>query len=239
MLPICKISHVAVFEKEWRKAKLGKISASRFGELVGEKSHKGIFTQGAMTYLEGLVHEIITGKPARDEFFTKDTDWGNAHESEGVEFLAKKIGLNIMRNSERGGTNRLIINDEFSGCTPDALLTKYSEDKIFDQTGEFIKVSTLEVKCPQTGFIKLFKCNTPADLKSINKIYYWQVITQMDFSNSLNSFFGVYHPDYPVKGKFIEFKKVDLIDDIKIFRATLEHAKNEIKNTLSILGYKK
>lgn len=237
MLDINKISHVAVYEKDWRKAKLGKISASKAGLLIGEKSHLGIFTKNAMTYIDGLAGEILTGEPAQEEFFTDATEHGNANEPAAIEYNAGLIGLNILRNSERGGTNRLIINDEYSGCTPDALLSKFENEKIFDSTGEFLKVDPLEVKSPKKHhrFIKLRKCKVPLDLKKAEPIYYWQVITQLCFCDSLNAYFGCYNDSFPVPGSYIHFKKIELMDDIKIFNATLIHAKREIIKTVEML----
>lgn len=237
MLDISRISHVAVFEEEWRKQKYGKISASKFGLLVSKDSDKGVFTKNALTYIEGLAGEIITGIPAQAEFFTDDTDHGNATEPEAIDYSASLLGLNILRNSERGGTNRLIINDEYSGCTPDALLSKYENDKIFDETGGFIKVDPLEVKSPSKHhrFIKLFRCNTPEDLKKTESIYYWQVITQMMFCDSLVAYFGCYNPSFPVPGKVITFRKRELMEDVKIFIKTLHFAKLELQRTVEMM----
>lgn len=237
MLDINRISHVAVFEKDWHKEKLGKFSASKFGLLVSAKSHEGKFTANAMTYIEGLAGEILTGVPAQQEFFTNDTDHGNATEPEAINHTASLLGLNILRNSERGGTNRLIINDEYSGCTPDALLSKYENDKIFDETGGFIKVDPLEVKSPARHhrFIKLFRCNTPEDLKKTESIYYWQVITQMMFCDSLVAYFGCYNPYFPVPGKVITFRKKELMEDVKIFKCTLHFAKLELQKTVEMM----
>ena len=237
MLEISKISHVAVFEQEWRKAKFCKISSSKFGLLVSKGSDVGVFTKQALTYIEGLAGEILTGEPAQAEFFNDDTDHGNATEPQAIEYSAGLLGLNILRNSERGGTNRLIINDEYSGCTPDALLSKYENDKIFDETGQFIKVDTLEVKSPSKHhrFIKLFRCNTPADLKETEPIYYWQVITQMVFCGALTAYFGCYNDKFPVPGKVITFKKIELMEDIKKFNSTLHFAKLELAKTVKLL----
>lgn len=237
MLDISRISHVAVFENEWRKQKFGKISASKFGLLVSKDSDKGVFTKSALTYIEGLAGEIITGIPAQEEFFTDATDHGNATEPEAIDYTASLLGLNILRNSERGGTNRLIIIDEYSGCTPDALLSKYENDKIFDETGGFIKVDPLEVKSPAKHhrFIKLFKCNTPQDLKNTEPLYYWQVITQMMFCNSLVAHFGCYNSSFPVPGKAITFRKMQLMEDVKKFTNTLHFAKLELKRTVEMM----
>jgi hypothetical protein len=65
-------------------------------------------------------------------------------------------------------------------------------------------------------------------------IYYWQVITQIMFCDSLNGFFGVYNPEFNPKGKLIEFKKVELMDDVKKFTATLHYAKIELQKNINL-----
>lgn len=237
MLHISKISHAAVFEAEWRKQKLGKISASKYGNLISKNSFKGEFTQSAITYIEGLAGEIVSGEPAQEEFFTNSTEHGNAHEAEAIDYCAQLLGLNVLRNSERGGTNRLIIHNEFACCTPDALLTKHEGEDVFDKSGEFLKVSTLEVKCPDRHhrYIKLLKCNSPEDLKKTEPLYYWQVITQMVFCDVLVGYFGCYSPRFKNKGKVITFNKIELVPDIDIFKKTLSFAIQELERTIKLL----
>lgn len=235
MLPIERISHTITHSEDWLKQRLGKITASKFGVIIGEKSDKGIFTSGAITHLENLAGEIDTGQPSQDEFFTKDTDWGNAHEPEAIQYFAKQLNLNVVKNS-RGDSQHLIVLNEKAGATPDALLTKHNEENIFDETGTKMKVFTLETKCPPKHhrYIKLFKCKTPQDLKKTESIYYWQVIFQMLCCDTIVGYFGAYNPNFSIKGRLIEFKKIDLIDDFKKAKLTLDFACKEIDNILNL-----
>jgi hypothetical protein len=237
MLELSKISHTTVYNDDWRRQRAGKITASPFGKLIGEKSHLGIFPQTAITYIEGLVGELLTGLPAQEEFFNNATNHGNATEPEAIVYFANQLGMFPLRNADQGDTHRLILNDEHSGCTPDALLSKYQDvSKLFDETGTKIKVTPLEVKCPPIHhrFIKLFKCETAFQVKKTEPLYYWQVITQMIFCDSLNAYFGVYSPFFPIPGKLIEFKQVELMEDIKKFNLTLHYAKLELEKTLKL-----
>jgi len=239
MLDIKKISHSSVYNEDWRKQRRGKITASMFGCLVGKDIEKGVINQTGITYLEGLAGEVITDMPAQEEFFTNATNHGNAYEPEAIEYFAEQLGMHSLRNSDRGDTHRLIVNDEYSGCTPDALLSKESDvNKLFDTTGNFIKVTPLETKCPPIHhrYIKLFKCLTPQDLKRTEPKYYWQVITQMVFCGSLNAYFGAYNPYFTNKGRLIEFKQIDLMDDIKLFHKTLSLAKAELIKTVNLFS---
>ena len=73
---------------------------------------------------------------------------------------------------------KLILNDEkrFSS-TPDAIWVK----GICENNYEY-NVRTVEVKCPRKyhKFIPFYMCKTPEDVKKKSKVYYWQVIDQMD-----------------------------------------------------------
>lgn len=236
MLDISKISIEGAHTDGWLKHKNGKFSASNFGKLIGEKSDKGIFTSGAMTYIEGIAGERLTGKPARFEFSSANTDYGNATEAEAISYFQQITGKTLMRNAERSDTHRLIINDDYSACTPDSLVCLADEKYIFDETGQFLKVAPLEVKCPPTHhkFLKMFKCTTPLELSKVEPIYYWQCITQLVFCDSPVGWFAVYNPDFPVKMRVIEFRKINLVDDIKRFKATLTAAKLEVDKIVNL-----
>jgi hypothetical protein len=234
MLEISKITTTVTHKEDWLKARLGKITASQAGKLIGEKSDKGIFKQTALSYLDGLCHEIITGERYQEEFFTNATNFGNANEPFAVEHFCKLLGKSPMINPETKDTHRLIVLDEYCGLTPDALLPLYNDvNKLFDETGTKIKVSPLEVKCPPKNFLKLYRCETPAQLKIVEPIYYWQVMFQMYGCNSLNAYFGVYHPSYP-KQRLIQFKQIELIADIKFLKNTLDFAKLELQKTVNL-----
>jgi hypothetical protein len=230
MLSIKKISHFDAYMEQWKKERLGKFTASMIGKLVSQNSHKGVFSAGAITYIECVAGEILTGKPAKAEFHTDYTDYGNATEAEAITYFQKVKGFNVLRDTERMDTHRLIINDEFTACTPDALIAMVPEKNLFDPTGEFIKVAPLEVKCPPVlhRFIKLYKCNTPQDLKNTEPLYYYQALSQLSFVDSLIGYFGCYNPDFPTKGKIIEFKKIELTEDLKNLNMTIDYAKKEV-----------
>lgn len=239
MLDITKISHTNTHSAIWHKEKLGKISASTASDLIGEKSHLGIFPSGAITYIEGKAGEICTGLPAQPEFFNSDTDWGNAHEPESLDYFSEVMGRKLIRNEEDGTTHRLIIENQYMGCTPDALMP-VNPNALFDSTGTKLNIETVEGKCPPKHhrFIKLFKCNKPAELKLVEKKYYWQVICQMQFCGALNGYFFVYHPHFAGKKqlKIIPFRKIELIADFSKLKQTLDYAEKELIRTVNLFS---
>jgi len=236
LLDINKISSDAVFTEDWLKARYGCITASLFGQIIGEGSDTGKFSKGAITILEGLAGERITGIRAKEEFFTNATNHGNATEPESIDAFCQYTGMSVLRNEEVGDTHRLIRYDEYCCCTPDSLILNNPKAP-FNEAGTHLNVSTLECKNPlvHNQFIKLYKCLTPADLKRNLPLYYWQVVCQILFCDVLKGFFCAYSPIFK-KIRIIEFKKIELMDDIKKAKLTTEFAKKEIQNIVDLLS---
>lgn len=239
MLLLSKISHKSAYTEDWKKERLGMITASPFGKLV---SRDGSFTVGGMTYLYGLAGERITGESSSEEFFTDATNHGNATEPESIMWAAKKIGMDIIRDQNSGQTHRLVVENDFLACTPDALLVDSSVN-IFSQDGESLLATPLEVKSPlqHHRFIKLLYCNTPEDLKKADPLYFWQVMFQMFVCKSLTGYFAVYSPFFGKhgSGNVIKFEKLKLLDDFRTLRATADNAVQEIKNIVEFINSKK
>lgn len=236
MLSLNKISHVAVHQEDWRKERRGKITASQFSRLVGENSHNGKFTKGAITYFEELAYEIITGEDYKEEIFTKDIDYGNAMEIESVQYFLAETGLFVINAQDRWDTHKLIIHDEVFGATPDALITlSQDENKIFSEDGNSINVRTLELKNNRKKFPKFYKCKTPEDLLKAEPAYYYQVVAQMEFCGAAVGYWATYHPAFPNKMRIIEFKKSAMLAEFQKFNAACYYAKKELLNTVEQL----
>lgn len=243
MLDITKINSVSVFNEDWRKARLGKITASNVSKLISKNSDKGEFTQGAITYLENLAGETVTGLPSTEEFFTNATNHGNACEPIGIrhfcEHSLELVGTKYWAvNDDRGDTHRLIVHDELESCTPDALLSKHENlEKAFDSTGNFLDIIPFELKCPPVHhrFIKLYKCKTAHELLAASDDYAWQLIDQMRHCGSLKGIFACYHPDFPNPMRTIVFKKTELVSEFKKIEATIHYAKIELNKIVNDL----
>lgn len=132
----------------------------------------------------------------------------------------------------REDTHRLIKFDEYTACTPDALVAMTTEARLFQEGDRRVNVAPLETKCPPVlhRFIKLFRCKTPQELKKVMPDYYYQVMFQMICCESLKGFFAVYHPKFPVKMRVIQFNKIDMRDEFKKFANTLAFAVKEVQN---------
>lgn len=233
MLDVRKIFTGAVLEEDWHRHRLGKVSASSFGKLISDKSHLGIFSKGAITYLEKLAYERINQKRASVDFRSDATDYGNAYEPDSIEYFQEVTGRQVLKNEERGDTHRWVDYNDYAGCTPDALIALAPLKSIFDDSGYYLKVATGETKSPPVHFLKYYKCLTPEDLKKVHKDYYWQKIFQMICCDVLLGFWWAYHPDFNGEKqiRIIEFKKMALIEDFRKAKLTLDFAIEEIKKT--------
>jgi putative phage-type endonuclease len=113
---------------EWKAARLGKVTGSRFADVMIQGRGGGL-SGTAESYLMELLGETLTGKPA-DDIKAKQIEWGNKHEPEArswyvwtTECVLEEVGF--MDHPEFPGI----------GVSPDALV---GADGL------------LEIKCPFT-----------------------------------------------------------------------------------------
>lgn len=98
----------------WQRARLGKITASRFGDV--RKLRSGAWGETALTYLYDLVGEHLTGKPAETFTGNRATEWGNFYEADALKFYTKRT-----RRKLKPGTFQPHPTLQLVGGTPDAL----------------------------------------------------------------------------------------------------------------------
>lgn len=112
---------------DWQKARLGKITASRFGDVKRLKN--GEWGETALSYLYELAGEHLTGQPADTFAGNSATDWGNEYEAEALREYTRRTGRKV-----KTGQN-FLQHPELAlvGGTPDGLI------------GE---KGVIEVKCP-------------------------------------------------------------------------------------------
>lgn len=94
---------------EWHKARLGKFTASKFGDLMMAKT-----TAGYEKAIARVVYERLTGE-APDDFKSGYMERGNELEPEGLEAYSDIVFHTI----ERVG---FCERDEWTGCSPDGLI---------------------------------------------------------------------------------------------------------------------
>jgi hypothetical protein len=197
MLKKSRISRIKILSDEWHDKRKGKFTSSEIHFLTNDK----FLTTGCYSYIYRKVGEVLTGKSVKGEIDTEATRWGAYHEAEAIVKFAKHKGLEYVV------CQQLITDDDsMFGSTPDGLIVNRESS---DQTQ--YDVTNIEVKCPPTftSYVGLALCKTPQDLKREDRIYYWQVLDQMDNCDSLNAFFVAYHPDFKQGNmNIIEFRKM-------------------------------
>lgn len=159
---------------EWHAARCGKITSSCFGKLAG-KGRSGGWTQTAITYMNQVVAERLTGVP-QDEIQNKYIDHGHTFEP-----IARQMyQLNLADHAEVkevGFCEHPTI--PFCGGSPDCLV---GSDGL------------VEIKCPYNVHQHL--AHIEAD-GTDNKEYIWQMQGNMWVTGRKWCDFVSFHPFVP------------------------------------------
>lgn len=198
---------------EWIKSRMGRFSCSQLHRLMTEPKLKadkeaGNLSDGAMTYVMECIAEKLTGKPAKEDFTSKYTEWGIMHEPIAIGIYEEVF-------SEKVTQSGYIPHGENFGGSPDGLI---NED------------GGLEIKCPFTITAHLVHSITK-DLKSDYKECYWQIIGYMIITGRKWFDFVSYHPEYP--GKY-QFKRIRLERDT--VKTDIDYANSKINKATEVLN---
>lgn len=168
---------------EWRLTRMGRFSCSQLWRLMSEPKSAadkaaGLLSEGAKTYVMECIAEKLTGKPAKEDFTSKYTEWGIENEPIAIGIYEEVFGV----KSEVTG---YIPHGENFGGSPDRLVGK----------------GFIEAKCPYTITAHLDHILSP--LKEVGKKeYYYQVIGYFIVTGAEFGDFVSYHPHYPGKYQF-------------------------------------
>lgn len=222
MLKVANISQIQIHTDEWRQARLAKFTSSMMFTLMGDK----MLTVEGVAYMYERVGEEMTGIVANYSVDTTETRHGLLYEPDAIRKFGIYMGVEFLV------TQKLITEPGSRfGSTPDALWVKQKYGDAYD-------VETAEIKCypSYTHFIKCVLCTTPAELKSVDKKLYWQVISQMDACDCMVGYAVLYHPDFKAGGfRIIKFKKIELIEEFKMLaerKQLAEQQFNKIRDQL-------
>lgn len=205
MLKVENISQIEIHSPEWKQARLAKLTSSMMYTLMGDK----MLTEKGSAYIYEKVGEEMTGIPANYEVDTTETRHGLIHEPTAILKLGQYLNATFLV------TQKFISapGKRFSS-TPDALWVK-------NKFADGYEVETGEVKCypSYSHYIQCVLCDTPEQLKAVDKKLYWQVMDQMDNCDALVGYAALYHPDFRVGGfKVIKFRMMEMKDEFKFLR---------------------
>jgi hypothetical protein len=108
---------------EWWALKVGKISGTRYGQVISGRENNLIFE---------LINENLSGYIEQDDFTTDDMTFGRENESKALDLYEEKSGIKF----ERGGV----------------IMSDFSDIHMASPDGINIKLGIVaEVKCTQHG----------------------------------------------------------------------------------------
>lgn len=144
--------------KKWFEDRCGKLTASKFSNLIGK-----IITQSGRTYILEKIVEMTYG--IKESFPNEAMQWGITHEAEAIDYYSLLSGdlvqeVGFVQSSEIAS----------AGGSPDGLV------------GE---EGLIEIKCPFTpvNHLKYGLMKSAADLKKLNKANYWQCMGNIMVTN--------------------------------------------------------
>ena len=195
---------------EWFSARLGKITASRLGDLMKVTKY------GESTYKTRLRMELaierITGKSASNVVMNKAMHDGVEREPDARNLFEAITGKEV---AECGSFDHPVIVN--SAASPDGLIR--GEDAI------------LEIKCPThvTHAKNLMAKTMPSN-------YIYQVQWQIACTGSTLGYFASYHPDFPkeLRLKWVKVERDDeviakIAEAVKKMDSEVESLINDIK----------
>jgi hypothetical protein len=178
----------------WDRIRLGRFTASKVWQLIGEPRSKaakeaGLFSETGERYIVQTITEELTGLPA-EETWGRAIEWGNEYEEEAIVTLSDKMG--VERADYVQFKPPFTLFNEYAGGSPDAKFY------LADGSGGYRWVG-IEVKCPFNS-INHFWHSQVVDaetLKEIDPTYYWQVCLNILCQRAAEWVFCSYDPRYP------------------------------------------
>lgn len=197
--------------EEWHAVRLGKITASRLGDLM-KKTKYGESTYKTRLRME-LAIERITNTSASATVMNKAMHDGIEREPDARTLFEAVTGKEVALSGSHDHPE--IVN---TSASPDGLLR--GENAI------------LEIKCPtHTTHAK----NLMAD--GMDKRYLFQVQWQIACTESTHGYFASYHPDFPpeLRLKWVRVERDDeviaqITDEVRKFDIEVEDLVAKIKN---------
>ena len=233
--------------KDWQLQRLGNFTASEIHRLIGggtramnkdeldqrPKDDKGkllstrttvdtFFGSKQLLYIREKAAEILTQEPnngGRANIYAME--WGNSNEHDAVLRYVKATGNEI---EYFGGLNPKFFNySKFTGGSPDGL------------QGEDI---VIEVKCPFNSAVHIehYMLNDVLEFKEYSPAYYWQIVSNILFTNRIKGVFVSYDPrfaDDQLQLKILEFEPID--GDVDILIEVIKEAEKQLQVLIALI----
>lgn len=139
---------------EWKQARLGKVTASRFADVMTNGREKGTIGKTALSYLRELIAEELTGQGS-DEITAKAIQWGTDNEPAARAMYCYLHSVRVVKVG-------FVDHPEIPRCggSPDGLVE-----------GDASGPGLVEIKCPfnTRNHLEYMEIDTVPDT------YQWQV----------------------------------------------------------------
>jgi len=223
---------------QWRLERMGRMTSSEHHRLVADCKRDmtqeelanrppkstaktiadpTLLSEGAITYIEEVATEILTGQSADDERTTKEMEWGILYEPQAVKMYERVSQVVV---TETGSLKYPALPKYVSG-SPDGLIGEYGG---------------LEIKCPYNNVhhLKNIRMRDWQDLKKLRPTYYWQVISGLLITGRKYWDFMSYSPNYPLRLQvgIVRIKYEDVQEDVRHLAIKLKFAVRELENIL-------
>lgn len=230
MLLKSRISQIGMIEgmninEEWRQQRLSCFTSSQIHKLCAPKG----FGKDGRNYIRTRVFEAIARIPADEEVNTMSTISGLVEEGWAIKAYIREREI----DPRQIVVQKLIYgeNPKFA-CTPDGIFCMNESTD-----GLSWNVEVWEAKCYQPKrHMEMLEASTPAELKLINDEVFYQTLDQMLNVDCLDGKAIFFHQAMPLEQgglHVINFRKRDLIPELKFLRERKKEALDEFERLLA------
>lgn len=184
------IRHVPQNSEEWERIRIGRFTSSEMYKLLtppktNAAKEAGKLSETALTYINVKVAEAITGQKKQDSY-AFPLVYGKEKEPEAIQYFCEKTGF----IHEPIG---FVLFGDHAGGSPDGIING---------------TDVLEVKCPYAveTHVDYLMLTDQWDLKRLNPQYYYQVQSNLLFTEKLLAHFVAYDPRYPEKQRMVHIQ---------------------------------
>ncbi|WP_312697000.1 lambda exonuclease family protein [Sphingobacterium mizutaii] len=224
---------------EWHEVRKGKLTSSEHYRLVAEAKRpmteeelkarpKGVtakliaedhlLADGAITYIEEVIGEILTGRSADPEYHSKEREHGVFDEPQARKMYERVTGNKVHEVGIR-------TYSKYVAGSPDGLV---------EESGG------TEFKCPYTdhNHVKNLRLANWQELKKERKEAYWQCISGMLINKRSWWDYISFSPFFPMKTciKIIRIEREEVMEDLRLLAIKLKAAEKMIDEILADLS---
>ena len=212
--------HVEQGSDAWDKIRVGRFTSSEMWRLLTppktkEAKEAGRLSETALSYVNVKVAETLTGQQ-KVSSYAYPIVFGKEQEPIAIEAFCQKTGFSW----ESIG---FVAFGEHSGGSPDGIING---------------TDILEVKCPwaietQLDYLML---TDQWDLLRLKPEYYWQIMSNLLFTQKEKGHFCAFDDRYPANKKIVHIEVKPITEDFDKIIKAIEKAVEEKLKLIQLLG---